>query len=202
MNAVQRHPRNAAATRERVLAIAERAFARRGYEGVSLDDIAGEAGVRKATLFYYFASKADLYAEVARAVAARFAPLVLVLEDEPSLDALDRVVGSLHDVIAGAHDASVLLMREALDARSAEANSALQPFLDAATRWVRAGQKLGRFDAALPPRSAVGSIVGAVALPLLNPGLFRPDRESSIAFVRRAFVRRALVRDSRPRRKR
>ena len=43
-----RHPRDAAATRERILGVAFGAFARRGYGDVSLDDIAGAAGVRKA----------------------------------------------------------------------------------------------------------------------------------------------------------
>src|SRR2546426_4991914 len=92
--------RDAAATRERVLAIAGSAFARRGFGDVSLDEIASEAGVRKATLFYYFASKAALYAKVARVVAERFAPLVACFAGEPSLEALDRVVGELHDRVA------------------------------------------------------------------------------------------------------
>src|SRR5688572_213483 len=56
-----RHPRNAAATRERIVLKAMNAFSLVGYAGISLETIATAAGVRKATLFYYFDSKDDLY---------------------------------------------------------------------------------------------------------------------------------------------
>lgn len=197
------HRRNAAATRERVLSIAETAFAARGFEGASLDDIATEAGVRKATLFYYFRSKDVLYASVAARVAARFAPLVAILSAEPSVATLEQLVGRLHDLLEASRQSAVLLMREALDwgdgrtGRSTEASSAVTPLLDAAGRWVRAGQRLGRFSDALPARAAVASIVGAVAMPFLNPRLFRPDRGGAITFVERALAARAPHRRSR-----
>ena len=35
-------------------------FALRGYEATSLDSLAGELGVRKQTILYYFPSKAEL----------------------------------------------------------------------------------------------------------------------------------------------
>jgi len=188
------HPRNAAATRERVLALAEDAFARRGFEGASLDEIAALAGVRKATLFYYFPSKEALYASVAALVAARFAPLVAHFAGAPSVAALDALVGELHDRIAAARGSAVLLMREALasgegSTRAREANDAVKPILDAAARWLRAGQRRGVFAPGVAPRSLVAEIAGAVAMPFLNP-LFRPDREGAVSFVHRALAAR------------
>ncbi len=55
---------NAAGTRERILRVAERFFAERGYEGTSTRMIAEEAGVNKAMIFYYFRNKEDLYFQV------------------------------------------------------------------------------------------------------------------------------------------
>ena len=49
-------------TRERILASALDAFGTRGYEAVSLDDLAEQLGVRKQTILYHFGSKADLFA--------------------------------------------------------------------------------------------------------------------------------------------
>ncbi|MEM7094669.1 MAG: helix-turn-helix domain-containing protein [Actinomycetota bacterium] len=51
-------------TRERILAEALDAFGTRGFDAVSLDDLAEELGVRKQTILYHFGSKAELFAAV------------------------------------------------------------------------------------------------------------------------------------------
>lgn len=48
-------------SRARILAAAERAFARDGLAGARTDAIAAQAGVNKALLYYYFKSKESLY---------------------------------------------------------------------------------------------------------------------------------------------
>lgn len=47
-------------TRQRILDIARDLFARQGYAGTSIADIAGELGTTKAALYYHFRSKADI----------------------------------------------------------------------------------------------------------------------------------------------
>lgn len=47
-------------TREAIVSAAERLFAAHGYDGVTVADIAAEAGVSVKTLFTYFHSKEDL----------------------------------------------------------------------------------------------------------------------------------------------
>jgi AcrR family transcriptional regulator len=49
------------ATRDKILAVALRLFADRGYAGTSVQDIVSGAKVTKPALYYYFPSKADLY---------------------------------------------------------------------------------------------------------------------------------------------
>ncbi len=56
--------RNAAATREAILVSARRAFARAGYDGVGLREIANSAGVTAMLVNRYFGSKEQLFAEV------------------------------------------------------------------------------------------------------------------------------------------
>ncbi len=53
-----------AALKERILSAAQAEFARHGYEGASLARVAAEATISKATLYYYFADRDDLYATV------------------------------------------------------------------------------------------------------------------------------------------
>ncbi len=52
---------------EQVIAGARKVFMRSGFEGASVDEIAREAGVSKATLYSYFADKRLLFMEVAKA---------------------------------------------------------------------------------------------------------------------------------------
>src|SRR5712691_3199451 len=57
-------PRNAADTRIAILASARRAFARAGYDGVGVREIANGAGVTAMLINRYFGSKERLFAEV------------------------------------------------------------------------------------------------------------------------------------------
>jgi len=53
-------------TAERILLAAADLFAERGYEAVSMNDIARQAGVSKANVFHHHTSKNDLYLAVVR----------------------------------------------------------------------------------------------------------------------------------------
>ena len=75
-------PRNAAATREAILASAIHNFARAGYDGVGVREIAGDAGVTAMLVNRYFGSKEQLFAE---AVETSFAPAVFISESPQSL---------------------------------------------------------------------------------------------------------------------
>jgi AcrR family transcriptional regulator len=79
---VATRPRNAAATRAAILASALRAFARHGYDGVGVRDIARDAGVTAMLVNRYFGSKEQLFAEV---VDSAFAPPVVIGNDPDTL---------------------------------------------------------------------------------------------------------------------
>ncbi|HJT97408.1 MAG TPA: TetR/AcrR family transcriptional regulator [Rhodanobacteraceae bacterium] len=55
----------------RILAAAERLFAERGFDGVSIADIARDARVSKANVFHHFAGKQALYERVLAGACAR-----------------------------------------------------------------------------------------------------------------------------------
>jgi AcrR family transcriptional regulator len=48
-------------TQERLLEAADELFITRGFDGVSVNDVAQHAGVAKALVFYYFKSKQELF---------------------------------------------------------------------------------------------------------------------------------------------
>ncbi len=57
-------PGESAQARERILDAAESAFARKGFDGARVDEIAEAAGVNKALIYYYFKSKKALLEEL------------------------------------------------------------------------------------------------------------------------------------------
>lgn len=60
----------------RILEAAERLFAERGYDGVSIRDIAEAAGVSKANVFHHFANKWELYRAVINRCSDSFRELL------------------------------------------------------------------------------------------------------------------------------
>jgi AcrR family transcriptional regulator len=72
-------PRNAAGTRRAILDSARRAFARAGYDGVGVREIAAGAGVTAMLVNRYFGSKEGLFAEVLAETMAR--PVILAPEN-------------------------------------------------------------------------------------------------------------------------
>lgn len=66
----RRRPRGAD-TRDRILASATDLFTRRGYASVTVDEIAGGAGVTKGAFYYWFTDKADVARDVRHALFDR-----------------------------------------------------------------------------------------------------------------------------------
>ncbi|MFN6991606.1 MAG: TetR/AcrR family transcriptional regulator, partial [Fervidobacterium sp.] len=51
-------------TKEKILQASKKLFSEKGFEGVSMEDIAQASGVRKSLIYYYFPSKEVLFEEV------------------------------------------------------------------------------------------------------------------------------------------
>lgn len=66
-------------TNELVLSTATLLFLENGFQKVSIDDIAKEAGLTKASVYYYFGSKAELFKEVMVALLARVTERIMLL---------------------------------------------------------------------------------------------------------------------------
>jgi AcrR family transcriptional regulator len=103
--ASKHRPRNAAATREAILESAIHNFARAGYDGVGVREIASHAGVTAMMVNRYFGSKEQLFAE---AVETSFAVPAVIAADSDEL----------------AHDAATILVE-----RTDPGAAPLEPFL-------------------------------------------------------------------------
>src|SRR5262245_30735542 len=121
MTAPKHRPRNAAATREAILNSAIRNFARAGYDGVGVREIAADAGVTAMMVNRYFGSKEQLFAEVA--ADAMRDPVILSPENIAAADFTAALVKSLVQVTApGATplDGFLILLHSASSPKAAE----------------------------------------------------------------------------------
>lgn len=59
-----RYSKKGLKTRERILAVATKMFARYGFAGTSMDDLSEKVGIKKASLYHHFPSKQDIYIEL------------------------------------------------------------------------------------------------------------------------------------------
>lgn len=82
--------------RRNILLAAERLFASKGFHGVSIRDIADEAGVPLALVGYYFGPKAELYQQIYRErsgyIQARLSALAKAQEEAAPGQLLDEIV--------------------------------------------------------------------------------------------------------------
>jgi AcrR family transcriptional regulator len=80
-----------AETRERLLEAAARVFARRGYHGASVDEIADEAGFSTGALYSNFDGKEDLFLAIVEAeLHARARELAVAVGDRGTVDVRAR----------------------------------------------------------------------------------------------------------------
>ncbi len=104
-------------SREKILDVAERLFARAGYEGVGLREVAEQVGLGKSSLFHHFKSKDQLYCEVLARVLGRIRlhlDPVVKAEISPA-NKLVRWVETLVDALAEQPTTARLLMRELVE---------------------------------------------------------------------------------------
>jgi AcrR family transcriptional regulator len=132
-----------ASSREQLLAAASRVFARRGYHGASINEIAAEAGFSKGALYWNFASKEDLFFALLddldghlRALISASASTALDREGADSLSReLSKVLHDGRDVVLLFHEYSALAVRDPkVAARYAERNARIRQELAASMR--------------------------------------------------------------------
>lgn len=85
--------RDSVATRARILEVATREFATKGFEGAKTDAIAARAAINKRMIYHYFSSKERLYLAVLEAAyeRARAAETELDLDHLPPLEAIAKL---------------------------------------------------------------------------------------------------------------
>jgi AcrR family transcriptional regulator len=179
----------AAGTQQRLLRAAADVFARRGYDGARVADIAAAAGLSNGALYSYFGSKADLLVQALRAHGSRLLGDLVAADPTRSISELLLVTGRS---LRRRRDPDGYLVIEALVAARRDDDVAAQLGADVRERtdWlaalVREAQARGELDAALPPEAVAHFCLSlAVGTALVTPDLHDVDDGEWAAFLAR-----------------
>jgi AcrR family transcriptional regulator len=184
-----------------VVDAAIKAFGTRGYEATSLDALAGELGVRKQTILYYFNSKEALLEQVIDSAGEELVAVFSAPMTGEGWARVDSVVRAVFR-LAARRPELLGLLREVSRLGSPWATrfaSTLEPFIARATSFLEEGMASGQLrqqDARLLLLTTYSTIVGiATEVELLRVLGVEPTARSLVR-QRRAlldFLKSALV---------
>ncbi len=196
--------RRSADTLDKILEVAEAAFAREGYDGAHLQHIAGLVGVQKTALYYYFPSKAALYeAVLQRILLALDETIRSAIEAHGSpADRLYRLSDSINDLLAQRRNYAQILIRIFVD-RPEVNQGEIQPLVETVVgrllRFFKEGMDAGAFQRSSARhlfQSAMGALVFHYATGGLGSAVLGVEDIYSSQAVswRRQEIRRTLLR--------
>ncbi len=155
--------------KEEILEVATTLFAERGYDGTSMNDVAGRVGMRKASLFYHFATKDALYEAVLdRIVREVGESLSQVYMGQGTLvERLEASADAVSAAICGRPFVARLLLREAMDwgpVIRGKLLGTVLAVLEGGAAFIALGQAEGVFVSG-DPKQLVLTALGAHILP-------------------------------------
>lgn len=158
------HP--SASALERILGAAERLFAERGFDSVSISDVAREAGVCKANVFHHFAGKQALYEAVLAGSCARLGDEMerMLAADAGAIDQIPHFLHWYRRYLREHPATARLLLRELTGnpdlAESGPVFPVLVRLLDNLVAHVGAGRDGGVFRANVNPTVVASLLLG------------------------------------------
>jgi len=182
--------------RRQLLAAAVRVFARSGYHGARVGDIAREAGVAHGLLYHYFASKEDVLRAIFRENWGELLERFRAVErsDEPADEKLEGIAKILLRTWRNDPDLVTVMVREVARSRllTEEVEGVREAFA-IVERIVVQGQGAGRFRSDLDPRLASWLVYGGLEEVLTGWVLGQlPDGDDAVPKAEQTAIRLAL----------
>lgn len=189
--------------KEEILDVATTLFAEHGFEGTSMNDVAERVGMRKASLFYHFATKDALYEAVLDRIIREVAESLsaVYLGDGTLVERLERSSDALSAAVSDRPFVARLFLREAMDWGPVIRGKLLDTVLgvlEAGAAFIRTGQSEGVFvqgDAKQLVLTALGAHVMPFAIVHLVERYVGKDPFDPSFLVARQAALRTQVRD-------
>jgi len=197
--AVQPEP----AARERILEAALSLVGAHGLSALSMDDLATQAGVSRATLYRLFPGKSALFTSLIRAYSPLepVSRLAIAMQDEPPEVVMPEIARTVYRTVYGSGETRLGIMRAvffevsslAPDAEDS-AREAIQTIIGSGGAYVMKQMQSGRFRP-MSPLLALQSFVGPIFFHLLTRPLvervigIQVDGEEAVTELAESWLR-------------
>lgn len=181
---------------DQILVAAADVLRESGFRATHITDIAERLGVHQSNIYYYFATKEEIFFELIRSVvddSVAKAESIARSRDTPPVK-LERIIEALADSYDRNYPLMQIYVRE--DIGQLGGTEASEHFVEAAGRYekavmkiLRQGQRTGDFSKDLDPGTALLTVLGAVNW---MHRWFRPDGKASGVEIGRAISRMLL----------
>jgi len=170
-------PSSEQSSRDKILDAAERLFAKRGYAGVGLSEVADVVGLGKSSLFHHFRTKAELYAAVTARILGRIEERLVrsLARGGDPVARLERWLDELVDLLAENPTFARVLLRSLFEddelpgdlPEEVEARRAVDDMMASVGALLREGMSAGLFRAASVQHTLL-TLVGLTVFPFAS----------------------------------
>lgn len=200
-----------ASSRDRILDAAEGLFAKRGYAGVGLREVAEMVGLGKSSLFHHFKNKPQLYAAVCGRILRRIEERLVrtLAAGGTPVERLERWLDDLIDLLADNPSYARVLLRSLFEdddlagemPEEIEVERSIGSIMGSASSLLREGMGSGVFRTANVPHLLL-TLVGQTVFPfasgdfgrdILGKDVFDPAEVRRRKHELRDFIRFGLV---------
>jgi TetR/AcrR family transcriptional regulator, regulator of autoinduction and epiphytic fitness len=157
-----------------IVSSVNRLLADKGYDAMTVDEVAADVGIAKASLYKHFASKEDLAAAAMIRVLDQALAFLSTLEAQPKASALER----LKAVVRWTMELQLAGEMPSLPAQNSTLRAALAAnkiYLDRLVlvseklgEWITAGQKAGQLNRKLPPEVILYTLFARACDPVIS----------------------------------
>jgi AcrR family transcriptional regulator len=167
--AVSKKARQAAATREQLLAQALVLFARRGVSNTSLDDVATAAGVTKGAIYWHFRHKDALFQAILDRIRSRWHDRVLapVTKASNPRARLERLFDGYARLFDETPEICLFLQQTLLDAQNKRCFERVAKVFAQTTTFIERilddGKRDGCFHTSLDSKTTASAIIGSLS---------------------------------------
>ena len=157
-----------------IVASVNRLLAEKGYDAMTVDEVAADVGIAKASLYKHFASKEDLAAAAMIRVLDQTLDFLAAQNALPKASAIERLHAAarwtMQVQLAGempSLPAQNSTLRAALTANKAYLDRLIR-VSDALGEWITAAQKAGQLNRKLPPEVILYTLFARACDPVLS----------------------------------
>lgn len=170
-------------TREKILKVATKLFAKYGFAGTSMDEISERVGIKKASLYHHFPSKQDIYFELVDRVLTEVLNIFQIsFSSDDIVKDSEMFFMKIMDYISNNQDYIKILVRELLDENIPVrqlSQEYVPKLLDFGEKILNEGVKRGVFRKGIDPIQLAITITGAVIIyflfiPVIEPFIPNP----------------------------